>query len=154
MDKFSAFATGEPDLFQVLKDEFSLDPTANLKARGQVASFVAAWKASKTRVQEAGGSRGGARYPGMDKTHHASASLRKDSWGLWKKRTPKRNCWRSSMGSSRLSHSRRSPHELDFITGAAVWPSNMCKWVAEVGIREADKPREDRNPSPQGLHPR
>ena len=51
LDKFSAFATGEPDLFKVLKDEFSLDPTENLKARGQVASFVAAWKASRTRVQ-------------------------------------------------------------------------------------------------------
>ena len=51
LDKFSAFATGEPDLFQVLKDEFSLDPAANLKARHQVASFMAAWKASKTRVQ-------------------------------------------------------------------------------------------------------
>ena len=33
------------------KDEFSLDPTQNLKARGQVASFVAVWKASRTRVQ-------------------------------------------------------------------------------------------------------
>ena len=51
LDKFSAFATGEPDLFAVLKDEFGLDPSASLAARGQVASFVAAWKASKVRVQ-------------------------------------------------------------------------------------------------------
>lgn len=51
LDKFSAFATGEADLLAVLKDEFRLDPTAGLAARGQVASFVAAWKASKVRVQ-------------------------------------------------------------------------------------------------------
>ena len=34
-----------------LKDEFGLDPSASLAARGQVASFIAAWKASKVRVQ-------------------------------------------------------------------------------------------------------
>ena len=51
LDKFSAFVTGEPDLLAVLKDEFGLDPSASLAARGQVASFIAAWKASKVRVQ-------------------------------------------------------------------------------------------------------
>ena len=51
LDKFSAFATGEPDLLTVLKEEFGLDPSASLAARGQVASFIAAWKASKVRVQ-------------------------------------------------------------------------------------------------------
>ena len=51
LDKFSAFATGEPDLLAALKDEFGLDSSASLASRGQMASFVAAWKASKVRVQ-------------------------------------------------------------------------------------------------------
>ena len=51
MDKFSAFASGEEDLLSVLKDEFRLDPATNLATRGQVASFIAAWKSAKVRVQ-------------------------------------------------------------------------------------------------------
>ena len=54
LDKFSAFTTGEADLLTVFKEGFQLDATANLAARGQVrqvASFVAAWKACKVRVQ-------------------------------------------------------------------------------------------------------
>ena len=35
----------------VLKDEFRLDPATNLATRGQVASFIAAWKSAKVRVQ-------------------------------------------------------------------------------------------------------
>ena len=51
MDKFSAFASGEEDLLSVLKDEFRLDPATSLATRGQVASFIAAWKSAKVRVQ-------------------------------------------------------------------------------------------------------
>ena len=86
LDKFSAFATGEPDLFKVLKDEFTLDPTANLKARGQVASFRGSLEGFEDACPKAGRSGSRAGHSGMGETHthlrvhHASPGIHKISW--------------------------------------------------------------------------
>ena len=48
--KFAASATDEADLKQMLKDSFSIDPSASLKLRAQAAGVVVAWKTATLRV--------------------------------------------------------------------------------------------------------
>ena len=49
--KFAASATDEADLKQMLKDSFSIDPSASLKLRAQAAGVVVAWKTATLRVE-------------------------------------------------------------------------------------------------------
>ena len=49
--KFAASATDEADLKQMLKDPFSIDPSASLKLRAQAAGVVVAWKTATLRVE-------------------------------------------------------------------------------------------------------
>ena len=49
--KFAASATDEADLKQMLKDSFSIDPSASLKQRAQAAGVVVAWKTATLRVE-------------------------------------------------------------------------------------------------------
>ena len=51
MAKFAAFVTAARELADLLKAEFSLDPTASLEQRAQVASYTVAWQAAQTRVK-------------------------------------------------------------------------------------------------------
>ena len=51
MAKFAASATDEADLKQMLKDSFSIDPSASLKLRAQAAGVVVAWKTATLRVE-------------------------------------------------------------------------------------------------------
>ena len=49
--KFAAFVTTARELADLLKSEFSLDPTESLDKRAQVASYTVAWQAAQTRVK-------------------------------------------------------------------------------------------------------
>ena len=49
--KFAAFVTSEDEMTRVLKASFGLDPESSLKVRGQVASYLVAWRTAKTRIK-------------------------------------------------------------------------------------------------------